>query len=143
LLNSQKLFGSFFQKRTASFLFVPSISPWLLFLSRVASVITSLLLGGLAFSLCGYNAPKLAADVVSASLGDLFGLEDLCLIWSPLILTGLAAAVALRIGLWNIGGEGQFYAGQRGAGGDGIGWVCGWCSMDIGAGAGAGVSGSG
>ncbi len=90
---------------------MPSISPWLLFLSRVASVITSLLLGGLAFSLCGYNAPKLAADVVSASLGDLFGLEDLCLIWSPLILTGLAAAVALRIGLWNIGGEGQFYAG--------------------------------
>ena len=43
--------------------------------------------------------------------GNLFALEDLGLLVSPLILTGLAAAVTLRIGLWNIGGEGQFYAG--------------------------------
>jgi simple sugar transport system permease protein len=84
--------------------------PTLLF-SRVLSVAFALCLGGLLFGLCGYDAPRLAANVVSASFGDLFGLEDLGLIWSPLILTGLAAAVALRIGLWNIGGEGQFYAG--------------------------------
>ncbi len=80
-------------------------------LSRVVSVAAALSVGGAIFALCGYDAPKLAADVVRASFGDLFGLEDLGLIWSPLILTGLAAAVALRIGLWNIGGEGQFYAG--------------------------------
>ncbi|CCV07172.1 ABC transporter, permease [Mesorhizobium metallidurans STM 2683] len=30
---------------------------------------------------------------------------------TPLILTGLAAAVAFRARLWNIGGEGQFYLG--------------------------------
>ena len=55
--------------------------------------------------------PELASEVVSSSLGSAFGLEDLGLLFAPLILTGLAAAVAIRIGLWNIGGEGQFYAG--------------------------------
>jgi len=67
--------------------------------------------GGMVFALCGYDPEKLVFDVARASFSNLFGLEDLGLIWSPLILTGLAAAVALRIGLWNIGGEGQFYAG--------------------------------
>ena len=33
---------------------------------------------------------------------------------TPLILTGLAAAVAFRARLWNIGGEGQFYLGALG-----------------------------
>ena len=34
---------------------------------------------------------------------------------TPLILTGLAAAVAFRARLWNIGGEGQFYLGALAA----------------------------
>ncbi len=34
---------------------------------------------------------------------------------TPLILTGLAAAVAFRAKIWNIGGEGQFFAGAMGA----------------------------
>ncbi len=33
---------------------------------------------------------------------------------TPLIFTGLAAAVAFRARLWNIGGEGQFFAGAMG-----------------------------
>ena len=33
---------------------------------------------------------------------------------TPLILTGLAAAVAFRARLWNIGAEGQLYVGARG-----------------------------
>lgn len=33
---------------------------------------------------------------------------------TPLILTGLAAAVAFRAGIWNIGAEGQFFAGAIG-----------------------------
>ncbi len=111
MLSFQKFFGSFFQKRTALFLVAPAIGVWPLFASRVLSIAAALLLGGIVFALCGYDAARLASDVVSASFGNVFGLEDLGLIWSPMILTGLAAAIALRIGLWNIGGEGQFYAG--------------------------------
>ena len=34
---------------------------------------------------------------------------------TPLILTALAAALAFKAGIWNIGGEGQFFAGAMGA----------------------------
>jgi simple sugar transport system permease protein len=39
---------------------------------------------------------------------------------TPLLLTGLAAAAAFRMRLWNIGGEGQLYLGAIGASGVGI-----------------------
>jgi ABC-type uncharacterized transport system permease subunit len=49
--------------------------------------------------------------VVDASFGSSFGMEDLGVLVIPLILTGLSVAVAQQIGAWNIGAEGQFYAG--------------------------------
>jgi ABC-type uncharacterized transport system permease subunit len=39
---------------------------------------------------------------------------------TPLLLTGLAAAAAFRMRLWNIGGEGQLYLGAVGASGVGL-----------------------
>ena len=39
---------------------------------------------------------------------------------TPLLFTGLAAAAAFRIRLWNIGGEGQLYLGAVGASGVGL-----------------------
>jgi simple sugar transport system permease protein len=39
---------------------------------------------------------------------------------TPILLTGLAAAVAFRIRLWNIGAEGQLYMGAIGASGVGL-----------------------
>ena len=90
---------------------VAAIGPWTVVATRVVSVVAALLAGGAAFALAGYDVPELAWSVVSSSLGSEFGIEDLGLLYSPLILTGLASTVALRIGLWNIGGEGQFYAG--------------------------------
>jgi simple sugar transport system permease protein len=88
-----------------------SISPLTVVATRVIAVVAALLVGGAAFAVAGFDVPELARNVVTTSLGTQFGLEDLGLLVSPLILTGLAAAVTLRIGLWNIGGEGQFYAG--------------------------------
>ena len=90
---------------------VSTIGPWTVAAARVLSVAAALLVGGAAFALAGHDVPMLAGSVMHGSFGSLFGLEDLGLLFSPLILTGLAAAVAMRIGLWNIGGEGQFYAG--------------------------------
>jgi general nucleoside transport system permease protein len=39
---------------------------------------------------------------------------------TPLLMTGLAAAAAFRMRLWNIGGEGQLYLGAVGASGMGL-----------------------
>ncbi len=43
--------------------------------------------------------------------GSRFALTETLTRATPMILTGLAAAIAFRAKLWNIGGEGQFYVG--------------------------------
>ena len=68
----------------------------------------------------GHNVSRLLWEVIDSSFGTSFGLQDLGLLLSPLILTGLASAVTLRMGLWNIGAEGQFYAGAVCATGIGL-----------------------
>ena len=45
------------------------------------------------------------------ALGSKFAITETLTRATPLIFTGLAAAVAFRAKLWNIGGEGQFYIG--------------------------------
>lgn len=90
---------------------VASIGPGTVILTRIASVLEALSVGSVVLALAGYDVPMLTGKVVRGSLGDAFGLQDLGLLYAPLIVTGLSAAVALRIRLWNIGGEGQFYAG--------------------------------
>ncbi|MBU1002017.1 MAG: ABC transporter permease [Proteobacteria bacterium] len=49
--------------------------------------------------------------LLKGSLGSTFALTETLTRATPLIFTGLAAAVAFRAKLWNIGGEGQLYAG--------------------------------
>jgi general nucleoside transport system permease protein len=39
-------------------------------------------------------------------------LQQTLLLWTPLVLTGLAVAFAFRCGLFNIGGQGQYLAGS-------------------------------
>ena len=54
-------------------------------------------------------------DLWLFSFGSPTGIEDVATLSIPLILTGLAAAIPLRIGLWNIGGDGQLFLGAWGA----------------------------
>jgi nucleoside ABC transporter membrane protein len=49
--------------------------------------------------------------LLKGALGSTFALTETLTRATPLIFTGLAAAVAFRAKLWNIGGEGQFYVG--------------------------------
>ncbi len=39
------------------------------------------------------------------------GIQELVVLATPFFLTALAVSIPLRVGLWNIGGEGQFFAG--------------------------------
>ncbi len=56
------------------------------------------------------------AALLSGALGSTNALSETLTQASPLILTGLAVAVPLRAGLFNIGGEGQVLAGGAAAG---------------------------
>ncbi|MER8974886.1 MULTISPECIES: ABC transporter permease [unclassified Mesorhizobium] len=90
---------------------VPSAQPSVAFAARALAIVLALGVAGLVLAARG-NAPvELAWEVLSSTFGSSFGLEDVGLLVTPLILTGLSVWVALRIGAWNIGAEGQFYAG--------------------------------
>lgn len=53
--------------------------------------------------------------LITGSIGSKFAIEGTLLKSVPLLLTGLAVAIAFRAGVWNIGGEGQFIAGALAA----------------------------
>ena len=76
----------------------------------IAVAIVLLLSGGL---IMWAGAPLLESYVALfvGAFGSKFAIAETLVRATPLILTGLAAAVAFRAKLWNIGGEGQLYAG--------------------------------
>ena len=61
-----------------------------------------------ALSLFGKSPVATASEALYYKLETSFGVEDLGTLVTPLILTGLAAGVAMRVQLWNIDAEGQF-----------------------------------
>lgn len=77
-----------------------------------ASAVLLLALSGAAF---GHSPRELLAILVSGSFGSEFAIRGTLLKSVPLLLTGLAVAIAFRAGVWNIGAEGQFLVGALAA----------------------------
>lgn len=77
----------------------------------VLAVVASLSLAGILIALAG--APVLAAykAIFIGAFGSKFAITETLTRATPLIVTGLAAAVAFRARIWNIGAEGQLYMG--------------------------------
>ena len=80
-----------------------------------------LAVGG-ALALCAILIVWAGADLVTAyaalfsgALGSRFALLETFVKTAPLVLTGLAVALAFRARFWNIGAEGQLYAGALAA----------------------------
>jgi simple sugar transport system permease protein len=98
----------------------PSARPAVALAARAAAIVLALVTAGVGLALTGASPFKLAQEVLASTFGSGFGLEDVGLLITPLILTGLAVSIALRVGAWNIGAEGQFYAGALAAAGVGL-----------------------
>jgi len=81
----------------------------------LGAIVVSLLIGGVILSLAGGNPVATYAHIARASFGDAGVFSDTMVKAIPLILIGLACSVAFRMGLWNIGAEGQFFLGAFGA----------------------------
>ena len=79
--------------------------------ARLIAIALALLVATVALIFTGADLGKLAAHVYKSTFGSRFGLMDLGLIMTPLILTGLAVTIAQKVSAWNIGAEGQFCAG--------------------------------
>jgi general nucleoside transport system permease protein len=65
--------------------------------------------------LAGANPPAAFERYLVQPLSSSYSIQEVLLAATPLMLTGLAVAVAFRAGYWNIGAEGQFLLGAIGA----------------------------
>jgi simple sugar transport system permease protein len=77
----------------------------------LAAVAAALALAAGLIAAAGVNPLTAYAEMLRGALGSRLAVTEMLTRATPLILTGLAAAVAFRTRLWNIGGEGQFYMG--------------------------------
>ena len=59
----------------------------------------------------GFNPVLIYTEMARASFATHYGIEDSLVSATPLIFTGLAAALAFRFRLYNVGAEGQLVAG--------------------------------
>lgn len=84
---------------------------WLAILAPFIAVVCALALAGILIALADVNPLTAYRQMVVSAFGSRLSITETLTRTSPLILTGLAAAVAFRARLWNIGGEGQFYLG--------------------------------
>ncbi len=77
----------------------------------LASLVLALVLSGLVILAVGVNPVEAYTALFSGAFGTLYGLSETLVKTTPLILTGLAVALCLKMRLWNIGAEGQFVIG--------------------------------
>lgn len=96
-----------------------------LILVPVIAALVALLLAAIPMLFAGLNVFSAYGLMATGAFGSLFAFTEMLTRATPLILTGLAAALAFRAKLWNIGAEGQLYAGALAAVAIGSGLVGG------------------
>jgi ABC-type uncharacterized transport system permease subunit len=75
------------------------------------AVAAGILFSGALIWITGYDPVKAYTAIVSGSFGGAYSLSQMLAASIPLATIALGTAVAFRVRIWNIGGEGQFYMG--------------------------------
>ncbi|MFZ2487812.1 MAG: ABC transporter permease [Anaerolineae bacterium] len=88
---------------------------WLAGLVSLLALVVAFFIGGIIIKLAGGDPIRAYGHILEAAFGNIGVLNDTLVKATPLILVGLACAVAFRMRLWNIGAEGQFFLGAWGA----------------------------
>lgn len=83
----------------------------LVVLAPIVAIAAALVVAGGLIALDGANVLDAYWQLLVGAFGTRLGITETLTRATPLMLTGLAAAVAFRARLWNIGAEGQFYLG--------------------------------
>ncbi|GLQ55671.1 ABC transporter permease [Devosia nitrariae] len=89
----------------------PRPSQAMLYLTPVAAVVLTMLIGGAIFSLIGYDGMGAVREIFLTPLTNSYKWQDLGIKAAPLIIIGVGLAVAYRANVWNIGAEGQYVMG--------------------------------
>jgi simple sugar transport system permease protein len=90
-------------------------SPVALLLAPMGAVLFTLLIGGLLVLWAGAPVGQTYSLLFKGAFGSVFALTETLTRAIPLMLTGLAATVAFKARLFNIGAEGQLYVGALAA----------------------------
>jgi ABC-type uncharacterized transport system permease subunit len=84
---------------------------WLLVAVPATSLLFAFLLFGIVLEATGHDAPSSYRKIFDAAFFSEGAIGQTLIAATPLAFTGLAAAAAFRMRLFNIGGEGQLYVG--------------------------------
>ena len=90
-------------------------SAWALVLAPIGAVAFTLLVSALLVRWAGAPVGQTYALLLQGAYGSVFALSETLTRAIPLMLTGLAATVAFKARLFNIGAEGQLYGGALAA----------------------------
>ncbi|MGZ4398669.1 MAG: ABC transporter permease [Gaiellaceae bacterium] len=106
---------------------------WLSIVVPAGSVLLALAASALVLTLTGHSPGGTFRRLFDAAFLGTTPLNDTITSATPLIFTGLCAAAAFRMGLFNIGGEGQLYIGAitGAAAGLLLGNHTGWLSVPL------------
>jgi simple sugar transport system permease protein len=88
---------------------------WLNLALPLAAIAGALVLCSGLVLLAGANVFEAYGALFKGAFGSRFNAIETCVKAAPLVLTGLAVAIAFRARFWNIGGEGQLLAGAMAA----------------------------
>lgn len=80
-------------------------------LRYVMMLLLGLVLFGIILMLSGKNPIQSYIDIFSATLGSTYGFSEVIVAMVPMIITAVAVALPSRLGLINVGVEGQLYMG--------------------------------
>jgi simple sugar transport system permease protein len=100
-------FRFIFEQRTETPKYLAAFVPML-------SVIAALLAGALFLKATGYSVSETYKNMLNDGFLSFRGITDTLGLSTVLICTGLCAAFAFQMNLYNIGGEGQLYIGMLG-----------------------------
>lgn len=81
----------------------------------VISALLAMLLAAIPLMAAGANVLQAYGEMAKGIFGSTFAFTEMLTRATPLIFTGLAATIAFRAKLWNIGAEGQLYLGAMAA----------------------------
>ena len=89
------------------------------------SLVIAAIIAGIVLAASGHDPIATYQQIYAASFTSTGALTATFIYATPLLFTGLCVALAFRMRVWNIGGEGQLYMGAIGASGVGLalgGW---------------------
>ncbi len=92
-----------------------NISPWRVVFAPITAILVAFVLCAFLIAWTGEAVLESYGHLFKGAFGSRFAISETLNRATPLIFTGLAAAVAFRAKFWNIGAEGQLYFGALAA----------------------------